>query len=177
MFSLKPRILIIPDKTLWVIGEIAKQIVNVNTGFEYIIISRSYISKHPDIYQKLLSDVDLVHLLTPYDSIKLLNNAQCPTVITLHHCVQENIKSVEGISHCQQIIVLANEWKKFLLSLGCDGDKIEIIPNGIDSRYFVNCSINQKKNYEAKTILNMISLQLVFLEKKLRTSGRGPTFY
>jgi glycosyltransferase involved in cell wall biosynthesis len=130
------RVLLIPDRMQWVLGTIAKNIVKYHPQFDFTVLSQGVIEKYPSKFNGISASYDLIHYLSPHAYLsvsRIVGNEAC-VVTTIHHVVDWS--KIEINTQSDAIMVVSNEWKKYLISKGVLESKITVVSSGVDTDLF-----------------------------------------
>ncbi len=130
------RVLLIPDRMQWVLGTIAKNIVKYHPQFDFTVLSQGVIEKYPSQFNGISAGYDLIHYLSPHAYLsvsRIVGNEAC-VVTSIHHVVDWS--KIEINTQSDAIMVVSNEWKKYLISKGVVESKITIVSSGVDTDLF-----------------------------------------
>lgn len=128
-----PSVLLIPDKFHWILGQIAKAIVETNPDLDFAYSTRDNIRSEPRRVETLARDIDLVHWIIDlefYDSLPLGLRKHPAQVASVHHVVDWS--RAKACLDATRIHVVSSEWRDYLLERGADPGRIALVPNGVD---------------------------------------------
>jgi glycosyltransferase involved in cell wall biosynthesis len=132
------KILLVPDLIPWVLGTWAKQIASIGKTHDYFIFSQEMINRHPHEWSKLVKDVDVVHFLNQFGVKDLSIPDHVAIVNSVHHIVNDDEwkNDVVALLQAEAVMVVANEWKEYILSRSTQSDNIHLFYNGVDTGKF-----------------------------------------
>ncbi len=173
----KYRILIVVDSTLWVIGDIAKQIKHALPDLSINIVSIGFCRKFSAKARLMMENSCLVHIMLPYDTENIINNISGPVIVTLHHCVKENESKIHNLKNVDAVHVVSEEWKRFLKKKLGLHDNVHMIPNPVDTDFFI--SFSEKIRIDARKRYNIDSDSFVigFFGKETHDLRKGTDFF
>ncbi len=129
------RVLLVPDATYWICGTIARAYARHNPEIDARICSGKVLRSLPNI-QQYLGHFDLVHFLTPHDANKNLADFQgrVATVTTIHHVQDE--RNTHSVAVSDGVMTASMQWHTRLKAMGVPGEKITVVPYGVDTTVF-----------------------------------------
>ncbi len=139
----KLNVLLVVDYIPWILGTWAKQIVKNAVVHEYYLFSGSLIDHFPEQWSNLVERADIIHFLTPYETHKFPVPKDTVRINSIHHVV--DWEKIKPLSDADAIMVVAQEWRSFLLEKGVPDDKINIINNGVAPDVFYPCDKTKAK--------------------------------
>lgn len=139
----KSSVLVIPDKFTWILGTIAKNIVQYNPELAFAYATRDEVRQQPDRVVNLAHKVDLLHWIIDLEFFNTLpaqlSDFPC-TVASVHHVMDWNL--AQKCRSAKFIHTVSTEWRDYLIERGIPAEKIWVIPNGVDPTRF-NPSLSQ----------------------------------
>lgn len=133
--SRKPRVLLVPDYSRWILGKMAKEIIRHNPHIDFYLFTENLIWGLPDEFTGLARKSDVVHWLSPLAFARYSHLAPDKAkVTTIHHVVDWG-----PVSPCLEgdaVMTVSTEWRDFLVAQTPSPSKIVLIPNGVDSTVF-----------------------------------------
>lgn len=136
---MNPSVLLVPDKFHWILGAIAKAIVETNPGFEFLFSTRADVRTHPASVAALAEQSDLVHWILDlefYDSLPPGLRNHPAQLASVHHVL--DWERAKKCLTANRIHVVSTEWRDYLVERGADERKITVVPNGIDIDRFTD---------------------------------------
>lgn len=134
----KLRVLLVPDHSLWILGTWAKQIVRVGKLHDYYVFPQLMLPHYPSEWKALLDTVDVVHFLNQWE-IKSINVPEnLPCITSIHHVVdaKEWEEQLLPLTKADAVMVVAEEWREFLLGKGVSAETLHLFYNGVDTTRF-----------------------------------------
>ena len=114
-------------------------------------------------------DIDILHShwTIPSGFITSLNSDKVPQVITIHGSdlkvyAKKNIYRPlvkYAIKKADEIIVVSNDLKELAISMGCNPDKLHVIPNGVNTNVFKHLNkkdLRKKYNVDSSFLITYI---------------------
>jgi glycosyltransferase involved in cell wall biosynthesis len=133
----KFSILLIPDKFTWILGTIARNIVQYNPELAFAYATRDEVRQQPERVIQLTRQVDLLHWIVDLEFFPKLppELAGFPgTIASVHHVVDWELAQKCGSARL--IHTVSTEWRDYLIEHGISAEKIWVIPNGVDANRF-----------------------------------------
>jgi glycosyltransferase involved in cell wall biosynthesis len=130
-------VLLVPDKFHWILGQIAKAIVEANPGFDFAYATRDEIRRCPTEIERLGQRMSLVHWILDlefYSSLPSGLGKHPAQVASVHHVLDWN--RAKGCLGASRIHVVSTEWRDYLLERGAEPGRIAVVPNGVDVARF-----------------------------------------
>lgn len=136
----KPRVLLVPDVSVWILGEIARQIIRqFGDRYEFYYLSDIVLRRRPDLQVRMLRGVDFVHALTQF-SARLLSQvplAKRPPMVTwIHHIVDWTAAHQTAVDNSQVVIAVTDSWAQEIRSRAEKPVRCQVVPLGIDIQRF-----------------------------------------
>lgn len=135
----RPRILLIPNASWWIIGEMAKQIVaRFSYKYDFLYFSELVLERRPDLLASLIKSADAIHCLNE-SSIDLFNEFEqrdLPPIITwIHHITTWSPQHQKAMELSSELTVCTDEWKAVLAKRAFERP-ITIVKHGVDMQFF-----------------------------------------
>ena len=130
------RVLLVPDYIDWILGTWAKQIARLGRAHQYYVFPAGLIAGNRQKWEALMDDIDVVHFLTPYvaDYLPEFRARNKRIITSIHHVVDWD--TLQPLTDADAIMVVAQEWKEYLLNKGVPDSKIHLFQNGVDPHLF-----------------------------------------
>jgi len=111
---MKPRILLIPNISWWIIGEMGREIVSaLQDEFDFYYMPEMVIGRRPDLFRFLLGQVDAVHALNE-SGVPAIVEAQvprqAPILSWIHHVTRWTEDHQSAVDHSRVIVVCTPDW-------------------------------------------------------------------
>jgi len=142
LIKTKPRVMLIPDTMLWILGTWAKEIVKWNSEkYEFIIFPMGEIWENERLFLSLLQEINVVHCLTQSDFgqiravIEKSGRPDISLISTVHHIVK--FSQVEDCLLVDKIMVVCQKYMDELIQNGFPREKVVLIYNGVDTEFFL----------------------------------------
>jgi len=132
----------------------------LNLCKNYFVETKKIIKNH---------DIDILHShwTIPSGFITSLNSDKIPQVITIHGSdlkiyANKNIYRPlvkYAIKKADEIIVVSNDLKELAISMGCNPDKLHVIPNGVNTdvfKHFNKKAMGKKYNVDSSFLITYI---------------------
>jgi glycosyltransferase involved in cell wall biosynthesis len=136
----KPRVLIVPNVSSWIIGQMALRIVQrFQDQYEFWILTDKMIRLRPDLVRVLVQSVDFIFPLTD-KSFQLLRAAVQPqplppSIFWLHHVTSWNPPMCAAAGEAEELIACTAEWKS-KIEEQFPNHPITVVPHGVDANFF-----------------------------------------
>lgn len=132
------RILLVPDFLPWVLGTWAQQIARIGTMHDYYLFSQQMMPHYADEWKCLLNTVDVVHFLNQWKVKNIAVPANLPTINSITHVTnaEEWENQLLPLTEANAVVVIAEEWKAFLLAKGVPPERIFLFNIGVDTARF-----------------------------------------
>lgn len=145
----KPRILLIPNVSWWIIGEMGKQIIaRFGDEYDFYFVPEGVLERRPDLLRTLVASVDAVHCLNE-SSIELFRDADpstLPPIATwIHHVTDWTAEHQFAIERSSAITVCTEDWKRYLAVRTPGKLPITVVPHGVDSAVFRRTEFAREK--------------------------------
>ena len=136
----KPRILLIPNVSWWIIGEMGKQIIaRFGDKYDFYFMPEPLLERRTDMLQALVPAVDAIHCLNE-SSIELFRDFDqqtLPPIATwIHHVTTWSPHHQMAIDQSSALTVCTREWKEYLDERVADRMPVTIVPHGVDAKFF-----------------------------------------
>ncbi|HKO18327.1 MAG TPA: glycosyltransferase family 4 protein [Acidobacteriaceae bacterium] len=136
----KPRILLIPDVSWWVIGEMGKQIVRrFSSKYDFYLLPESVLERRPDLVRELARHVDVIHCIS-YETIVLFRDFELdslpPIASWIHHVTKWEPLQQMAIERSAALTVCTDPWKLEVEKRLSRDIPITVIPHGVDTEFF-----------------------------------------
>ena len=130
------RVLLVPDYIDWILGTWARQIAQLGKKHHYYVFPVGLIAGNRQKWETLIDYIDIVHFLTPYvaDYMPEFRARNKGIVTSIHHVVDWD--KLKPLTEADAIMVVAQEWKEYLLNKGVADQKVHLFKNGVDSEVF-----------------------------------------
>jgi len=136
----KPRILLIPNVSWWIIGEMGKQII-ARFGFKYdfYFLPEMILDRRPDMLRALVPAMDAIHCLNE-SAISLFRDfdqEELPPIATwIHHVTAWSADHQMAVDRSSALTVCTQGWKEFLEDRVSGRIPVTIISHGVDAEFF-----------------------------------------
>jgi glycosyltransferase involved in cell wall biosynthesis len=138
--SAKPRVLIVPNVSSWIVGQMALHIMQrFQDQYEFWIVTDKMIRLRPDLVRVLAQSVDFIFPLTD-KSFQLLRAAVQPqplppSIFWLHHVTSWNPSMCAAAGGAEELIACTSEWKSEI-EKKFPQHPITVVPHGVDANFF-----------------------------------------
>jgi glycosyltransferase involved in cell wall biosynthesis len=136
----KPRVLIVPNVSSWIIGQMALRIVRrFEDKYEFWMLTDKMIRLRPDLVRVLVQSVDFIFPLTD-KSFQLLRAAVQPqplppSIFWLHHVTSWNPSMCAAAGGAEELIACTSEWKSKIKEQ-FPHHPVTVVPHGVDADFF-----------------------------------------
>ena len=132
------KILLVPDFLSWILGTWAQQIAKAGAVHDYYLFSEQMISHYPKQWNALLHEVDVVHFLNHWEAKNRVVPENLARINTITHVtdVQEWEEQMIPLLGADGMVVIAQEWREFLLEHGFSAQKLHLCYIGVDPKRF-----------------------------------------
>lgn len=135
----KPRMLMIVDSSLWILGRISEEIVAVLPDYPICILA-SWQLRQPDRQiRNYLKESQVVFFLCNYAYTEFQHATwlkEKAVIATVHH-IDENMSGyLDCIQAVNAIMVTSNQWRHYLIDAGIPPDRIIRVPYGVDTKIY-----------------------------------------
>ncbi len=141
LIKTKPRVMLIPDSMLWILGTWAKEIVKWNSKrYEFVIFPMAEIWENERLFLSILKEVDVVHCLAQWAFGRIrgvIDKGGYPNISvisSIHHIVE--FSQVEDCLQSDKIMVVCQKYLDELIQNGVPREKAVLIYNGVDTEFF-----------------------------------------
>lgn len=126
------RVLFMVDSIYWVISNFFHQIQKGNPKLETQVYSYYALRKAMKRFGEFPMHFDIMHILrrNPIKPFK----GNYPIVSTFHH--MDSTTDVSLLQNSSSVMVVSEEWRKYLLQKGCPPNKLGIVPFAVDTEVF-----------------------------------------
>src|ERR1019366_6211887 len=136
----KPRILLIPNVSWWIIGEMGKQIIaRFGDKYDFYFLPEEVLERRPDILHAMIAAVDVIHCLNE-SSIQLFRNFDkqtLPPIATwIHHVTSWSLLHQMALDQSSALTVCTVGWKEYLDERVLGRIPVTVVPHGIDAQRF-----------------------------------------
>ncbi|HUQ21235.1 MAG TPA: glycosyltransferase family 4 protein [Gemmatimonadaceae bacterium] len=132
----RPRVLLVPDSSYWILGTIAKAISTSNRGIETTIVSGPILDRFASKDDRFFDRFDLVHFICPYASQRWLPMLRDNLpVVTSHHHVTDWARISHNIDG-DAIVTGSMQWADDIVARGADAARVVSVPYGVDTQLF-----------------------------------------
>lgn len=131
------KVLLIPDKFHWILGAIAKEIVRFNPDIAFAYATREHVRQSPDRVMELSRSVDIIHWVLDLEFYQELPEELAKfskTVASVHHVLDWDL--AKKCKDASLLHTVSWQWKEYLIDKGIEGERIHVIPNGVDVKRF-----------------------------------------
>lgn len=136
--SMKPRILVIPNASSWILGDIARQIIAAHADrFEFRYLSELTARARPDHLRRLAGEVDLVHALTEVIAARIWDvvDASTPVVTWIHHICEWRPEHQRAVERSAHIVASTEGWRDAILERAPSAP-VTVVGYGVDTQRF-----------------------------------------
>jgi glycosyltransferase involved in cell wall biosynthesis len=136
----KPRVLIVPNVSSWIVGQMAQHVMRrFQDQYEFWILTDKMIRLRPDLVRILVQSVDFIFPLTD-KSFQLLCAAVHPqplppSIFWLHHVTSWNPSMCAAAGSAKELIACTSEWKSRIEEQFPE-HSITVVPHGVDANFF-----------------------------------------
>lgn len=130
----KPRILLVPNASSWILGEIARQIIEtLSDSYDFRYISELTAKYRPALLRRVLCEVDLVHAFTEViaASIHRLAGPLPPLVTWIHHVSEWREEHAFAVGASAQLLTSTPDWAKVVLDHAKE-TPVTVVGYGVD---------------------------------------------
>src|SRR6185312_11721014 len=116
--SMKPRILVIPNASSWILGDIARQVIAAHGHrFEFRYLSELTARARPDRLRRLAAEVDLIHALTEVIAARIWEviDTATPVVTWIHHICEWRPEHQHAVARSAHIVASTEGWRDAIL--------------------------------------------------------------
>jgi glycosyltransferase involved in cell wall biosynthesis len=136
----RPRVLIVPNVSSWIVGQMARHVIRrFQDQYEFWILTDKMIRLRPDLVRVLVQSVDFIFPLTD-KSFQLLRAAVHPqplppSIFWLHHVTSWNPSMCAAAGGADELIACTEEWKS-KIEEQFPSHPITVVPHGVDAHFF-----------------------------------------
>jgi glycosyltransferase involved in cell wall biosynthesis len=136
----KPRVLIVPNVSSWIVGQMAMHVMRrFQDQYEFWILTDKMIRLRPDLVRVLVSSVDFIFPLTD-KSFRLLCGAVQPlplppSIFWLHHVTSWNPSMCAAAGKADELIACTPAWKS-KIEEQFPSHPVTVVPHGVDANFF-----------------------------------------
>ena len=141
------QVLLVPNVSWWVIGDMARQIMRVlGDSCDFYFLPESLIARRPDLTRRLLAGVDVVHCLNESGATEIatfLDRESPPLVTWIHHITQWSPDHQNAARLSKHLVSCTAGWKEVInrhTSL-----PITVVPHGVDASLFSRVAAARQK--------------------------------
>lgn len=137
---MKPRVLLIPNESWWVIGEMGREIASsLGDQFDFYFWPERLCGRRPDLFRYLLENVDVVHALNE-SSVSLIRESGAgrlpPIVSWIHHVTEWSPDHQAAVDHSRTIVCCTPEWAANIRQLAGRDLDTQVVLHGINPSFF-----------------------------------------
>jgi glycosyltransferase involved in cell wall biosynthesis len=145
----KPRILLIPNVSWWIIGEMGKQIIaRFGDKYDFYFVPETLLERRPDMLRALVPAVDAIHCLNE-SSIELFRDFDqktLPPIATwIHHVTTWSPQHQMSIDKSSALTVCTHEWKEYLDQRVGGQIPVRVVRHGVDSDFFQRKKVDSER--------------------------------
>ena len=137
---MKPKVLLMPNVSGWILGEIGKQIISLyETRYDFYYTTDLIGRIRPDLLKFLLLQVDFVMAMSEGEAKMVLDTSipNPPPIITwFHHVTEWSSDHQYAFENSKIIIVSTKDWGERINVYGGTKSKIYVVGYGVDSLFF-----------------------------------------
>jgi glycosyltransferase involved in cell wall biosynthesis len=130
------KILMVCDLDDWVLGDIAKQLSKLMSGFFDITVLVSHSDNFREKFYKLQTQCNVVHFLSPGDFFWIADRITIPCVVNLWHMVNWDIFD-KKVSRADTLCVGSDQWLTLALDHIPDNLPVRRMHIGLDTNKFI----------------------------------------
>ena len=130
----KPRILLVPNASSWILGEIARQIIEtLSDSYDFRYISELTAKYRPALLRRVLREVDLVHAFTEVVAVSIhrLGGPLPPLVTWIHHVSEWRDEHTFAVGASAQLLATTPEWAQVVRD-HAKGTPVTAVGQGVD---------------------------------------------
>ncbi len=145
----KPRILLIPNVSWWILGEMGKRIMErFSHKYDFYFVPETILARRPDLLDTLVGSVHAVHCLDDA-SIELFRNYDrdsLPPIATwIHHVTTWSPYHQLAIDRSSALTVCTRAWKNYLAQHASTQIEITVVPHGVDNHFFQRRNVRRQR--------------------------------
>lgn len=135
---MKHRVLIIPNVSGWIIGEMAQRIIQLyQREYTFYYLSELVIRRRPDLAKAVLEEVDFVHAMMDSSAQWVLAQPNHPPLLTwMHHFTSWTDLHTDIARNTDHLIATTAEWASRIRRLAGLARPIYVIRYGVDTLRF-----------------------------------------
>jgi glycosyltransferase involved in cell wall biosynthesis len=136
--SARPRVLIVPNATSWIVGQMAMHIIRrFSDTYEFWLFTDKTARLRPDLVRALLPFIDFIFPLTE-KGYHLLRKAVHPaplppSLLWVHHVTTWNPVTQEAVKDSAELIACTEGWKVELALQSQAPIPVTVVPHGVDA--------------------------------------------
>lgn len=144
--GIRPRLLLVPDRTDWVVGTLAQHLAKRIHGFETRIISEFYARTFMEDYERFARGADIVHVMVPYHADLFDAAPEALRIATMYHLLPASHERFLATARAVDCVhVIATEWQEYALR-NFQIDNVRMTPMlGVDTSAFAPASEMQRR--------------------------------
>jgi len=142
---MKPRILVIPNTSSWILGDMARKIIAAHADrFEFRYLSELTARARPDLLRRLADEVDVIHALTEVIAARVWDviDASTPVVTWIHHVCEWRPEHQRAVERSVHIVACTQGWRDAILELAPSA-AVTVVEHGVDAQRFRRKSIDR----------------------------------
>lgn len=144
----KPRILLIPNVSWWIIGEMGKRIISrFGNKYDFYFLPEAILERRPELLKTIVPAVDAIHCLNE-SSIGLFSNfepqALPPIATWIHHVTQWSSDHQKSVERSSAITVCTHGWQRYIAERAPSTLPVTVVPHGVDSDFFQKRQVDRK---------------------------------
>lgn len=137
---MKPRVLLIPNESWWVIGEMGREITSaLGDEFDFYFWPERLCGRRPDLFRYLLEHVEVVHALNE-SSVPLIRESRArqlpPLVSWIHHVTEWSADHQAAVDHSRTVVCCTPEWAAQIRQLAGRELNTQVVLHGINPAFF-----------------------------------------
>jgi len=133
----RPRVLLIPNTSYWILGAMCLHIQRTFADeFEFFILPETLFEAWPQLWDRILPEVDLVHAVNESSAglLAKLPEIPCPVITWIHHVTRWSADHVAACEISDAIVACTAGWKQ---SISAHTTKpIYVVRHGVDTSLF-----------------------------------------
>jgi glycosyltransferase involved in cell wall biosynthesis len=137
---MKPRVLLIPNESWWVIGEMGREIISaLGDEFDFFFWPERLCGRRPDLFRYLLENVHAVHALNESSMPLILESGATslpPIVSWIHHVTEWSTDHQAAVDHSRTIVCCTPDWAANIRQLAGRELKTQVVLHGINPNFF-----------------------------------------
>lgn len=136
----KPRILLIPNVSWWIIGEMGKQIIaRFRDKYDFYFLPEPLLERRPDMLRAMIPAIDAIHCLneSSIGFFRDLDQEALPPIATwIHHVTTWSPDHQMAVDRSSALTVCTSGWKRYLEERVSSRVPILVVPHGVDTKFF-----------------------------------------